>query len=231
MEKNMKKKLVFGFFSLFIFVFAINFVAAANPIGDWFTNWEAGEVSSNIAKYLLWALVSMLVYGVSDKFPGLKGKEFIKVPFALIVGFLSMAFITPPEVYSMMTAYSAMGFVLSTVIPFLILAFFTFDLAGKKGTPQERMTYKFLATAMWIGFSLFMVVRAITFEGDVNWLTWGIAAAAILITLSTGKIMALIAKQIHGEVVHGIKMAGEKIKAKRLGDLDEAKALAENQGT
>ena len=138
MKKNTKKALVFGLFSLFIFVFAINFVSAANPIGDWFASWDDGNLSPNIAKYLLWALVFMLVYGVSDKFPGLKGREVIKFPFAIIVGFLSMAYITPEEVYSIMTGYNALGFVLSTVIPFLILAFFTFDLAGKKEHHTKR---------------------------------------------------------------------------------------------
>ena len=223
MKKNMKKNLVLGFFSLFIFVFAINFVSAANPIGDWFTSWDDGNFSTNIAKYLLWALVSMLVYGISDKFPGLEGKEFIKIPFALIVGFLSMAYITPEEVISMMTAYNAMGFVLSTVIPFLILAFFTFDLAGKGGTPKEQVSYNVLATLMWVGFSLFMVVRAITATEDSTLLTWGIAAAAIVMTVSIRPIMKYVNKEIHQVKKDTIKEAGELIAKQRATTIKEAR--------
>ena len=224
--KNTRKNLMLGFLAFFIFVVAINFVSAANqtgPIGDWFTSWDDGNFSTNIAKYLLWALVSMLVYGISDKFPGLEGKEFIKIPFALIVGFLSMAYITPEEVISMMTAYNAMGFVLSTVIPFLILAFFTFDLAGKGGTPKEQVSYNVLATLMWVGFSLFMVVRAITATEDSTLLTWGIAAAAIVMTVSIRPIMKYVNKEIHQAKKDTIKEAGELIAKQRATTIKEAR--------
>ncbi len=221
----MKKNLVLGFFSLFIFVVAINFVSAANPIGDLFASWDDGNFSANIAKYLLWALVSMLVYGVSDKFPGLKGRDLIKVPFALIVGFLSMAYITPVEVYSMMTAYSAMGFVLSSVIPFLILAFFTFDLAGKEGEPKEKVTYNVIATLMWVGFSLFMVVRAFTAPEGSGVLTWGLAIAAIVMAISIRPIMTYIGKQIHETKVDTYKEAGELIAQGKVSGVKEARKV------
>ena len=231
--KNTRKNLMLGFLAFFIFVFAINFVSAANPIGDWFfvnmDEWEGGgkNFSTNIAKYLLWALVSMLVYGISDKFPGLEGKEFIKIPFALIVGFLSMAYITPEEVISMMTAYNAMGFVLSTVIPFLILAFFTFDLAGKEGTSKEQVSYNVLATLMWVGFSLFMVVRAITTPEELHstWLTWGIAAAAIVMTVSIRPIMKYVNKEIHQAKIDTYEEAGEMIAQGKVSGVVEARKV------
>ena len=225
--KNTRKNLMLGFLAFFIFVFAINFVSAANqtgPIGDWFTSWDDGNFSTNIAKYLLWALVSMLVYGISDKFPGLEGKEFIKIPFALIVGFLSMAYITPEEVFSMMTAYNAMGFVLSTVIPFLILTFFTFDLSGKEGTPKEQVSYNVLATVMWVGFSLFMVVRAITATKDSTFLTWGIAAAAIVMTVSIRPLMAYIGKQVHKEKLDTLVEVGDMMRKENTNTIRSARA-------
>ena len=225
MKKNTKKNLVLGFFSLFIFVFAINFVAAANPTADWFSSWDDGNFSANIAKYLFWALVSMLIYGVSDKFPGLKGKEFIKVPFSLIVGFLSMAYITPDEVYSIMTSYSAMGFVMSSVVPFLILMFFTLDLSGKEGDAKTQVGYNVIATLMWAGFSLFMVVRAVGADEGSPLLTWGLAIAAIIMTISIKPFMAYIGKQVHKTKLDTYKEAGEMIAQGKVSGVREARKV------
>ena len=75
MEKNMKKILTLSVLGMFMFMFAMPFIAAAGDtlISDWFTNWEEANMSANIAKYLFWALVSMAVFSIGCRIPVIKG--------------------------------------------------------------------------------------------------------------------------------------------------------------
>jgi len=229
MKNNTKKILALSVLGLFMFAFAISFVAAANPIGDWFTAWEDGEkFSAGIAKYFFWALVSMLIYGISDKFPGLSGKEYIKVPFSLVVGFLSMAYVTPDEVIAMMTGYSALGFTFGVVIPLFILVFFTFDIAAKNGTPSERVAYQIIATLMWVFFAGFMVVRAFSMGSDASgttlWLTWIVTIAAVILAFSLRPIMRYMKGEIQKTRLDTLREAGELISGSDVSSITQANA-------
>jgi len=227
MKKDIKKILAVTVLGLFVFVLALQFVSAANPIRDMFANWQSGEnFSANIAKYLLWALVAMLIYGVSDKFPGLDGKEYIKVPFSLIIGFLSMAYLTPKDVISLMTSYSALGFTLGAIIPFLILTFFTFDLASKEGNASEKVMYSMIATVMWAAFSVFLVYKAIYVpEGGSKFLVWILALIAILLTVTIRPIMHYIKGEVHQAKKDTFKEASDLIAEGKVADLRQARRV------
>jgi ABC-type multidrug transport system fused ATPase/permease subunit len=226
MNKNKNKILAIGIASVFALIFVSGLVSAANPIADWFTSWEEGEqFSANIAKYLLWALVAMLVYGVSDKFPGLEGKEYVKWPFAIIVGFLSMAYITPAEVIAMMGAYSGLGFALSIAVPLLILVFFTADLATKEGSPKTKVMYELVSLAMWLAFTFFLLTRAMGAPDGSKTLSWVLFGIACIMTFSVKPIMGMIKKQVHKERKKTVGEAQEMIGSIDKGGLKRAKEL------
>ena len=217
MEKNTKRFLMFGVLAMFMFMFAMQFVTAMetvpvysdNPIANWFKtifgDWEAGEnFSANIAKYLFWALVSMLVYSVASKLPGISGmftggKEFLGMAFSVIVGFLAMAYITPEEITVMMTSYSAMGFVLGGAIPFIILVAFTFTLGtNTTGGASQQLANKGIAWAMWVGFVAFIGYKAFNGLGvkdSMSTFYWIILIVAIVILVKMGALFTWVRKQ------------------------------------
>ncbi len=217
MEKHTKRIWLLSIFGAFAFVFSLQFVAAANlnPIKDWFANWENAQLSANVVKYFFWALISMLVYSIGSKIPFFSGmfeskKEWLGGTFSVIVGFLSMAYITPPEVIAMMTSYSAMGFVLGGALPFIILASFTFTLAtSEKDKPAQTLMNKAIAWLMWVAFLIFIGYKILPTIGTnvtntyVGFL-WVIFAANIIIIFAFGylwnKIGEMVSKEELGEV-------------------------------
>lgn len=223
MKQNTKKILAFSVLALFVFVFAMQFVAATNetavlnPIRDWFAKWEGGkDFSANIAKYLFWALVSMMVYSIAGSIPGIGTmKTGLKAAFSIIVGFLSMAYITPDEVYAMMNGYGALGFVLGGALPFIILAFFTMSLATgtSKKEAGARFSTRILAMIMWIAFSLFTFTKALYApEGSVllSWVIFGISA---IMVISIKPIFHMLQKDMREEKKQRFK---EKIELQSL---------------
>lgn len=211
MKQNTKKFLALGVLGMFMFIFAMQLVMAAdtplNPIRDWFAEWEEGtNFSANIAKYLFWALVSMAVFSIGSKIPifsGLfdSGKVWLGALFSITVGFLSMAYITPDEVYAMMTSYSALGFVIGGVIPFIVLITFTFTLAteGIEGSKQ-RLTNQVVAWIMWLAFVGFMVYKIIVTPEDpsaaagISLLHWAALAVGVGMLIFLGAIFKRFGK-------------------------------------
>lgn len=123
-----------------------------DPIKSMFTDWEEGNLSINIAKYLLTGLVFIFVYGVTKFLPIVKGlNKYIQFLFALVVAFLSMAFTSSSDLYAVMVSYTAMGFVMSAIVPMMILIFFSIEMS------KENFGSKILARFMWF---LFVVVMA-----------------------------------------------------------------------
>ena len=236
MEKNIKRFLMLGVLAMFMFMFAMQLVMAVNPIGDWFTNWEDTNMSANVAKYLFWALVSMAVYSVALNIPGLsnlfkEGKEWLGMLFSIIVGFLSMAYITPNEIYAMMVSYSALGFVLGGAIPFIILVAFTFTLAtATHGKAKQRLANKAIACTMWAGFLAFIVYKTFIAEGSATIKTtpleWIITIAALLMLIMLGAIFKMFKKQQKEANIEEAKDKIEKSTAKTTADAEAVDKLA-----
>ena len=204
MKKNTKKILALSVLGMFMLMFAMQFVAAdaatdaiaklKNPIGTWFPSWEDTDISPHIMKYFFWGLVSMIVWSVASKIPGLdglfnkEGTKWLGALFSIVIGFVSMAYITPDEVYVMMTSYSALGFVLGGALPFIILLYFTVSLAAgsTKDSAKIRFGKKSMAVAMWVMFTLFIGYRAL-FGGELansvagyRTLTWMLFVACVI---------------------------------------------------
>jgi len=124
-----------------------------DPVKNMFSSWESGQLSVNVAKYLFWILVTLFVYSILAFVPVIKklhgGAKFF---LALIVGFLSTAYITPSDVYTSLAGYSALGLVLSAILPLVILLFFSIEIQ-KGGGVGGRLVANF----MWFIFVVFLV--------------------------------------------------------------------------
>jgi len=128
-----------------------------DPVYDMFASWEEGDFSPNIAKYLFLFLLALVFYSVLGFMPFIEeGKEFIKWPIAFIVAFLATAYLTPSDIYTMLAGYGALGIVVGTIIPFIILFFFSLQV-HKKGGLGGRL----FAKIMWAAFLLFLLWKLI----------------------------------------------------------------------
>lgn len=164
------KKVMFGLLLFSVVLISSQFVSALTikeitrgavfkPVVDMFTKWESGNLGLNVAKYLIWILLTLLIYSVAAKIPFLKGDSngqiALRWSVAVIVSFLSAAYLTSDEIYTILASYSTLGVVLSAAIPFLILMFFTIEIS-KEGA-GGRLFSKFL----WVVFLMFLVLRLI----------------------------------------------------------------------
>jgi len=205
----MKRSLSFfllGMFLLsFAFLFSIHFVSAnivTDPIIDAYASWSKGEISNGLSKFLLWGLVSIIVYGIGSFIPGLEKSSFVTWIFAIVVGFLSVAYLNIDEVGAMMIGYGALGFSLGIGIPFIVLVAFTFRVGS---TAFEKKSAEYLATKLvafllWGLFTAFSFSRAIDAPDNYALISWSIALIALVITLALNFLFGWIAKQMISEV-------------------------------
>jgi hypothetical protein len=197
MKKSTKRILVFSLFAILIASFLIGVVAAAtpfDPVRDMFANWEQGQLSLNLAKYLFLILLTLLLYSLFDTFGLVKGGVNFLVSF--IVAFLGTAYFAPSEVWGLLTSYNALAATILLVFPLLILFFFTIRIAAM-GPSGIVIQY-----GMWIIYTLFLVYRYIW--GVTNGLfadtsTAWVYGAAILIAVAMTLFNRVIVHKINKE--------------------------------
>ena len=164
----MNKKRVGGllFAGVFLSILFLNVVMAADlfdPVRDLFRGWQEGALSVNIAKFVLWGVLILLIYTILAFLPFLSGrgneKKAIRWVLAVLIGFLAMAYMTPSDVYTILTSYSAMGIVLTGVIPFIVLLFFTIEL--EKEETGAGAGGRMLSNIIWIVFVIFVIYKLV----------------------------------------------------------------------
>jgi len=226
-QLNKKRILMLLILGIFLFAFALQFVSAAQhldlpkaPSGeekdsatdyirDLFANWERGQFSDNVAKYLLWVLISIIVYSIESFIPGIGKRGYIKGIFAIIVGFLSIAYITPDEIYSLMTAYNALGFAIGIGLPFLILLSFTYQISSQNLGGKQRFAGKLLAFLLWGIFTVFTFMRALEADSGRRVLSWSLFGIAILVTFATSSIIDRLSEGARESI---IQKASDRLK-------------------
>lgn len=143
---------------------------ATSYISDMFTKWTGGYTDVNIAKYSFIVLIMLLIYAILNAgvipFVG-HANWYIKLPISVLIGFLAGAYITPSEVYMLLTSYGALGIILGGIIPFIIVSFFTIEL-GK----EDAMGGKAISILVWIAFIIFIGIKAITGMAEEKIKVW-----------------------------------------------------------
>lgn len=162
----MEKKRLLG---LFIFsLFAISLFtgfASAQTFNDWFgenvfspaqdmfISWQEGDFNIALAKWLFLFLITLVIFTLTEYIDFLGKSKTIKVTFSLIVAFLATAYLTPENIYTMLTAYGALGIVIGGIIPFIIIAAFSYK--------QHEKGNVMLSKLIWIAFIIFLVYKLI----------------------------------------------------------------------
>ena len=123
-------------------------------INSLFDKWEEGEgIGESTAKYLFLILLGVFIYSLlsSSEFPE---NAIFRIILSFIVAFLATWYITPGEVYGILTAYTGLGLVLSIFLPVAIIIFATMIIA-KKANPIGIFFAKFL----WGAYGIWLIVK------------------------------------------------------------------------
>ena len=121
-------------FALFlVFAFALSFVNVADSqapitgkqvndgfVSNLFSNWETGNVDVNVTKYLLFFILILFIFSVLN-ITGIPPYVAVQWLVSIMVSFLAIAFITPSEVFTILTAYTAFGITFSMAVPFIVM--------------------------------------------------------------------------------------------------------------
>ena len=132
---------------------------------DW---WEKGSIDFGfsrveISRILLMFLVVLIVYSVADFlpfFPQEKDKGYIKWLFAGVVAVLSFLFVDGADIQLILTNYEALGIMLTSIIPLVVILAFTF----KMRTGDNKKYANIINTPLIIGFGIYTLIKWWSFD-------------------------------------------------------------------
>jgi len=138
-------------------------------IADFFTNWSQGNLDVNIAKYLFFFMLAALIWSVLSfaKFPP---NAFFQAVIAIPVAFLATAFITPAEIFTILQGYTTLGIVLTFIIPFIVMLFFSAMLTSNEKIREMSIPKIMLEFFLWLFFVAVLGYKMISgfFTGQVS---------------------------------------------------------------
>ena len=185
-KSNMAKSFNRGVLQFFLFLslvlVLVNLVSAQTSFFKDISNeWVSGDLSDLTIRLLFTFIVFLFVVAVVGRLPGLggeeEGKTLLRLILSVVITLLATAYIKIGELKAVLFAYSALGFVLSALIPFFILSFFSWELISPKGQSgmvggehmSNHWTSKFFVYLLWFGFLGFIIYRIVLISGaDVS---------------------------------------------------------------
>ena len=243
MDKKRVNRILLLIIFLGLVVFSVSFVAAQSTAQQFFENiwksWTAGEgVPELVGRILLAVIIALLVYSISDKIPGMSGevggKPVIRWVLSIIVAFLGTAYLQTAEIYLILFSYSALGFVLGAMLPFLILAFFSYDILSSKNL-QAMWLKKTFVTGIWLVFGGFMVYRGVSAIGDISipipTIPWSYIIVGVVSIIIGFSIRSIYRKIRHGrteEEKEKILQSARLSAAMQQADVERANKITES---
>lgn len=164
----MEKRRILGIFLFAILIISfLSFVSAAEGDGVFKALWDAFfggvfdgfdgsggfDFKLEISRYLLVGILALLVYSISQGIPFLSSqKDYIKWAFAIAVALLGFLFVTAEEIKLLLTNYEALGVVITSIIPLIILFVFGFELRSKNPAVAGIVN-----KILYIGFAFYLL--------------------------------------------------------------------------
>lgn len=120
--------------------------AGGFPAGDFFEG-------TGFAKFLLFLLVALIVFGISEMLPfiGKENKTWVSIGISIVVGILATFYLKDTEIYSILLSYGALGITLTVLVPFLLIFFMSIKL--------REDGYGFFSKVIWLIFGVVLVFR------------------------------------------------------------------------
>ena len=139
--------------------------AGTSFVSDLFTQWSAGQLDVNIAKYLFWIMLAGLIWGALN-FARFPPSGVFQALIAIPVSFLATAYITPSEVFTILSSYTALGITLTFILPFIILLFVSAMLLSNDKIRQMSIPKIMMEVFLWVFYLVVLVYKMIA--GLVN---------------------------------------------------------------
>jgi hypothetical protein len=153
MKRETKRILVFGLFAILAISFLISITSAAPTTTPWqdikslFSGASTGNIKLYSVQFLFFMLVTLIILAVSNSIPFLEGQHIgIRFGVSLIIGILATFYLAPEEIYTALMGYQALGILLTTIIPFIVLLTITIQWDTKY--PE----YTWFTQLMWVAY-------------------------------------------------------------------------------
>ena len=179
--KSCHSSLVYGTIALLVVaLFLLNFVNVGQGVGitghatitgyatgdnfieNLFSGWTSGSMDTNIAKYLLFGILTLLIYSAMAyaKFPTEKAplQWLISIP----VAFLATAYITPEVITTILISYTGLGVALGVILPFVILLFFSAMLLANEKISSMSVGKILFQIVLWGAYGAYLIYKLIT---------------------------------------------------------------------
>ena len=225
----MKKRgillLIFGLIFLGVF---LSFVSAESIL-DKVLNTTNTELFSkflegtSFAKFLLFLLVALIIYGLGDFLPFTSQKPLVNSAIAVIVAYLSTMFLDSQEIYSILLSYSALGIVITGMVPFFMIAVIQFK-AYERG-------YHYASKLLWIVYIFAIAIKWSSADlADLGFFgSWAyplLAIAAICLFIWESPLFKLLYKDRFRE---GVERYAQKRRASTAVIDADSKAVLESE--
>lgn len=160
------------------------FEEITNTVRGWFSG-ITGDIfkvtdASVSAQILLFFLVALIVYAVSDHIPFLEQKGWIAALISIVIALLATLYLKSEEIATILQSYGALGIALTIVVPFILIA-----VISKRLHQKEHMI---MAKLLWIVFIVAIAMKFLTAQaseigtfGKIFSLVAGILALIMLI--------------------------------------------------
>ena len=132
---------------------------ATSFVKDMFS--KTGSLDMKIAKYLFFFMLIILIFSVL-KFAKFPDNGFLQFLIALPVAFLASAYLAPEEIFTILQSYETLGIVLSFILPFIILLFFSAMLVSNEKIKHMSMPKIMLEVFLWFFFAVVLGYKIIT---------------------------------------------------------------------
>lgn len=157
--KKGSKILALGILGLFLISFLAGVVSAETVLDSLLNKVGLGSTTTDLdfanspgfAKFLIFVLIALIVYGLGEFLPFLGDKPVINGAVAIIIGILSSLYLSKEEIYTAILSYSSLGITLTLIIPFMIIGVISFKSFNKG--------HVFLSKFVWVAYLIVLIAR------------------------------------------------------------------------
>ncbi|MEK6928726.1 MAG: hypothetical protein AABW65_02090 [Nanoarchaeota archaeon] len=161
-----------------------------------------------LTKFLLFFLIALIIYAISDKIPFLEEKSWLSGLISIVIAILATLYLKVEEINTILVSYNALGIAITIIIPFIIIAVISKGLHEK----QHHLPAKLL----WILFIVALILKYITASDSIGAFGQWFSLIAGILAL----IMLFLEKKIYVFLlIQQIKNARETAKAESLAEI------------
>lgn len=128
--------------------------------------------SESFAGFLMAVLVVLMIYSLISFFPLFGDSAGIQWTASIIIGILSFLYVDVSRIQELLIAYEALGFVISGVIPFLIILAFTVKIETDSRYQGKNAVFGYLISNGVLWVFLFYILYNALFVDDGKYITW-----------------------------------------------------------